>query len=144
MTIAQLMAIVLYLGTGFAALRNATEFWASATLTLAAAIVLAATLGAFARKGTRRFAWAGFAAFGWTCALTEWLSFLAMRQYAPPPMLVLWGFRTLQPYIQPSAAGGDPYIRYYQISISLEVVLFGVVGAIVGRLVAAEVDRPNP
>jgi hypothetical protein len=35
LTIAQSMAIVLFLGFGFAALRNADAFWASVTFSLA-------------------------------------------------------------------------------------------------------------
>ena len=34
-TIAQAMALVIFVGFGFAALRNAEEFWASATYTVA-------------------------------------------------------------------------------------------------------------
>ena len=63
-TLAQLMAIVLSVGFGFAALRNANELWASATYTLAFLMNLVATLGALARKGRARLAWVGFAVFG--------------------------------------------------------------------------------
>jgi hypothetical protein len=49
-TLAQLMAIVLYLGFGFAALRNADDFWASATFTVAIISISTALVGAIARK----------------------------------------------------------------------------------------------
>ena len=51
LTIANLMIVVLYAGLGFAALRNADEFWASATFTLAILAVSAAVVVAVARKG---------------------------------------------------------------------------------------------
>jgi hypothetical protein len=65
-TLAQLMALVIYLGFGLAALRNANPFWAGATYTLAIITIAAAPLGAYARRGTARLTWAGFAVFGWT------------------------------------------------------------------------------
>ena len=43
LTIAQLMTVILLVGFGFAALRNADDFWASATYTLAIISILAAT-----------------------------------------------------------------------------------------------------
>jgi hypothetical protein len=63
-TIAQLMAIVIFIGFGFAALRNADEFSASATYTRAITLITAAPIGAFARKGKARATWASFGAFG--------------------------------------------------------------------------------
>jgi hypothetical protein len=51
LTIANLMAIVLYAGLAFAALRNPNCFWASATFTLAVLAVSAAVVGAVARRG---------------------------------------------------------------------------------------------
>ena len=62
-TLAALLAIVLFLGFGFAALRNADAFWASATYMLALLMVAVAPLGALTRKGRARMAWAGFAVF---------------------------------------------------------------------------------
>jgi hypothetical protein len=61
-TLAQLLAILLYLGFGFAALRNADEFWASAAYTLAIILIAAALVGALARKGGARTTWIGFGA----------------------------------------------------------------------------------
>ena len=69
LTIAQLMTIILFLGVAFAALRNANEFWASATYTLAVITVSTALVGAIARKGKSRMTWIGFAVFGWACLI---------------------------------------------------------------------------
>jgi hypothetical protein len=49
-SIAQLMGIVLYLGFGFAALRNADEFWASASYTLAIILIAGSLAGAPLRR----------------------------------------------------------------------------------------------
>ncbi len=49
-TLAQLMAVVLYLAVGFAA-RNADEFWASAAYTLAISLIAAALVGALTFSG---------------------------------------------------------------------------------------------
>ena len=68
-TIANLMVLVLYVGLGFAALRNADKFWASATYTLAILAVSAAVVVAVARKGRARLTWLGFAVFGWASLL---------------------------------------------------------------------------
>ena len=51
LTIAQLMTLILFVGFGFAALRNANQFWASATYTLAIISILVALLCAFALQG---------------------------------------------------------------------------------------------
>ena len=59
------MTFILLVGLGFAALRNANQFWANATYTLAFISILVALLCAFARKGKARMTWAGFAVFGW-------------------------------------------------------------------------------
>jgi hypothetical protein len=43
-SLAQLMAILVYLGFGFAALRNADEFWATATYSIAVLTIAAANI----------------------------------------------------------------------------------------------------
>ena len=63
-TLAQLMAVVFVIGIGFAALRHADWFWASATYHLAIMMVGTAVIGAVTRKGRSRATWAGFAVFG--------------------------------------------------------------------------------
>jgi hypothetical protein len=63
------MTIVLYVGVGFAALRNADEFWAVAAYTLKIILIALAVVGAFARSGRAHTPWIGFAVFGWTYLL---------------------------------------------------------------------------
>jgi hypothetical protein len=139
-TLAQLMAIVFYFGFGFAALRNANALWASATFSLAIVTVSVALAGACSRKDGSRMPWAGFGVAGGLC-LVIWLSTSSTIGYVNgPPYPLLHG---LQPYINPEASGGGPFIAYTQISHSLDVVLLGCLGAITGRLLAAKGERPN-
>jgi hypothetical protein len=148
-TLAQLMAIVLYVGFGFAALRNADEFWASATSTLAIVSISAALVGAIVRKGRSRTTWTGFAVFAWTYLLVGLLpprdvSFPSGGGLTPSPRLLIeWGCEHLQSYIYQSTKVLHGHIHYLQISHSLGVILFGLVGAIVGRLMAGKDERPN-
>jgi hypothetical protein len=147
-TLAQLMAIVLSVGFGFAALRNADLFWASATYTLAIIMIAAAPVGAFARKGTARMTWTGFAVFGWTYLLVDQLQpwdrgGLGFGPILKPILLIEWGIARLQPYIYP-AGGGRDLRPYEQVSLSLGMILFGLVGAVLCRLVTVKDERPHP
>jgi hypothetical protein len=154
LTIAQSMGIVLVVGFGFAALRKADDFWASATFTLAITSISVAFLGAFARKGKARTAWSGFAVFG--------LAYLIIGLSRPlnvpgavyfsytggseptPALLIDWGLRYLQPYLNPLPPGASGVIPYDQVSHSLGSILFGLLGAMLGRLVGVKDERTNP
>jgi hypothetical protein len=105
-TVAQLMAIVIYLGFGFAALRNANVFWASATYTLALILVATALIGALARNGAARTMWTGFAVFGLGYLLIVLLpprdtGGLGFGPVEWPHLLSEWGLAQLQPYLHP-------------------------------------------
>jgi hypothetical protein len=63
-SLARLMAIVLLIGVGLAALHSASVLWASVVFTLTVAVLSTAVLGAMARRGRARMTWAGFALFG--------------------------------------------------------------------------------
>jgi hypothetical protein len=137
LTIAQSMAIVLYLGIGLAGLRNANAFWASATFTLAVILISAALLGAYARRGRDRLSWAGFALFGWAYLLVDQLTF-GLGRIEHPPLLIAWLIISLD-----APLGIAPH-HYSQVSHSLAIIVFGLIGAVVGRLVAVKDDRPKP
>jgi hypothetical protein len=148
-TLAQLMAILLYLGLGFAALRNANEFWASATYTLAIIMITAPLVGALARKGRVPMTWVGFAIFGWSYLLIPqlppWSS--GVRGGGPiprPVLLIVCGFSCIKPYINTPLFGMGSWIEYEQVSHSLGIILFGLVGAALGHLLAVKDERPNP
>ena len=149
LTIAKLMTLILLVGFGFAALRNANEYWASATFTLAVISILAALLCAFARKGKARMTSAGFAVFGFAYVLIDVLpdlggGNLGVGPVRSPNLITGVGAAVLQPYIHPLAPGVFDQVQFYLVSRSLVIILFGLVGAIIARLVAPRDDRPNP
>jgi hypothetical protein len=154
-TLAQLMAVVFYLGFGFAALRNADAFWASAAYTLAVVSVSTALVGAFARGGRARVPWVGFAVFGYTYLLVAHLpdwggGGLGFGPIHKPLLIIEWATAQLQPHVKPLPPGtggwaaGNFLTAYEQVSQSLGIILFGLVGAFVGRLLAMREERPNP
>jgi hypothetical protein len=148
-TIAQSMAIVLAVGFGLAALRNADAFWASATYTLAITMLAAALVGCIARSGVARSTWAGFAVFGWTYLLVvqlpPWdIGGFGFGPIRKPILLIEWCITRLQPYLYPTGPGGRDLEPYEQVSYSLGIILFGLIGAVVGRLLAVGEGRPTP
>jgi hypothetical protein len=146
-TIAQSMAVVLYVGFGFAALRNADDFWASTTLTVAIITVSAALVGAITRKGKARVTWTGFAVFGWACViiwLSPTVSSTGLGRQQVTPLLMTWGFNRLRHYIQPMPSNVLVLAYYEQVSRSLEIMILGLVGAVLGRLLVVKDDRPTP
>jgi hypothetical protein len=64
-TIAGLLGLVLFLGVGFAALREASELWDSAVFSTTVGMLSASVLLAVHRADRRRAFWLGFALFGW-------------------------------------------------------------------------------
>ena len=89
-TLAQLMAAVIFIGLGFAALRSASLLWASAVFTLTVAVLSAAILGAMARRGRARMTWAGFALFGWVYLGTTFGPWADGNGVTAPPYVTRW------------------------------------------------------
>jgi hypothetical protein len=144
-TIAGLMTIVLYVAFGVAALRNADHFWADATYTIAVFSVSTALLGAIFRKRAARVPWIGYAVFGWTYILLDFLpswtpSGFGFERVVRPNLIIMWGIGRLKPYISASAN----LLTYDQVSYSLGMILFGLIGAGVARLFASTDNQPNP
>jgi hypothetical protein len=141
-TLAQLMAVVIFCGFGFAALRNADWIWASASYTLAFLIISFAPLAALARRGAARMVWAGFAIFGWARLLISVLPNIHTHNFAslPSPSLLTYSvFDFLMRYLWPR--GFD--IPHAQVFYSLEIILFGLVGSIVGSFLVVKDEQPN-
>src|SRR5207249_481279 len=127
-----------------AALRNADALWASATYTLAIIMISAALVGALARSGKARLPWAGFAVFGWACLITEWSHFgTSPGVEGRPALLGIWLFFVLENWFEPPALGGAQHASR-QVADSFGIMLFGLVGAVLSRLVAAKDDRADP
>jgi hypothetical protein len=139
-TLGQLMLVVLFFGFGLAALRNANGFWASAAFSVAVISVSVALTGAFARKDRRRFSCAGFPAAGGARLVIWLLTPETVGKLNGPPRAIL---HQLQSSINPAASGGRIYIAFAQICNSLDVIILGLVAAVISQLVAAANDQPN-
>jgi hypothetical protein len=63
--ISSLLAVVLFLAVGFAALRESDDLWDSGVFTVTLAALLISILLTVHRTETRRAFWLGFALFGW-------------------------------------------------------------------------------
>jgi hypothetical protein len=156
-TLAQLMAVVIFIALGFGALKNADMFWASAIYTLAFLMLSVAALGALARTGRARLVWAGFAVFGWARFFFagQPLSQFNYFNLIPAPGLLterasgyllryLWtpggsyGVQAPGPFTfdtyDPWWLGtpGGIYSVQAQVLFSLEIIFFGWIGSIVG------------
>jgi hypothetical protein len=162
-TLAQLMAIVLFIGFGFAALRLATVLWASAIFTLTVVILLVAVLGAMARQGRARMTWAGFALFGWVYLGTTFGPWAAVHGVAAPPYATRWPLdywdvklwsgrgrvdtapvgEMLFPRFPPAWPGRDAF-QARRIGHCFAAILFGLVGAVSGRFLASRYEHSNP
>jgi hypothetical protein len=68
-SLAALLTAVLAIGVACAALRYASELWASAAFSRALVLLLGAVLGALFRRSASRAFWVGFALFGWAYLL---------------------------------------------------------------------------
>ena len=164
-TILGLMGLVLLMALGFAALRSASLLWASAMFTTAVIVLSASVLGVFANRGPSRLPWLGFATFGWIYFLmTFWLWPDKNGMNAPPvlPKLVMDYFmpkpdddavarigdigydETFPNEPQAFNRRGNPFAgrifnvqQFRRIDHSLTAILFGVVGALLGRSFAA-------
>jgi hypothetical protein len=135
-TLAQLIAFVLFIGFGFAALRNADGLWASAAFSLAILTVSVALAGAWSREEATRMPWAGFAIAGGLRLLVWLLTSSTVGHLNGPPYPLVY---RLGPYINPEAwVGGPLLIAYTQVSHSLDVILLGCFGAVIGRFLAAK------
>jgi cbb3-type cytochrome oxidase subunit 3 len=64
--IGTLVILVLFLGVGFAALRESNEIWDSSIFTITLCMLLISILLAIHRTERRRAYWLGFTLFGWT------------------------------------------------------------------------------
>jgi hypothetical protein len=164
-SIAQSMAIVLLIGVGLAALRSGSALWSSAVFTLTVAVLSAAVLGAMARGGRVRVTWAGFALFGWVYLATTFGPWADSNGVKAPPYLTRWGLDYLDAKRWPGGLGrmdtapsGEVLFPQWQLALSvlpnafqvrrtghcLAAILFGLVGAAVGRLLAVKAEQPNP
>lgn len=79
-----LMVVVILVAIGIAALRSASELWASFVLTLTFGLLATAGLGALFSRGERQVFWIGFAAFGWGYVLVCFCTDVGQRMVTNP------------------------------------------------------------
>jgi hypothetical protein len=160
-TLAQLIAAVIFIGLGFAALRSASPLWSSAVFTLTVTVLSAAILGAMARRGRARMTWAGFALFGWVYLGTAFGPWADVNGVTAPPYVTrlgldYWHSKLPKPpgaatYSAPAFASPAAVplvltpdaLQFRRIGHCLAAILFGLVGTVLGRLIAAKDDQPN-
>jgi hypothetical protein len=63
--IVSILGVILFLGVGFAALRESNDYWDSGLFTLTLGVLLVSVLLATHRAEAKRAFWGGFALFGW-------------------------------------------------------------------------------
>ena len=161
-TLAQLMAIVLFIGFGFAAMRLGSLLWASAVFTLTVAVLSVAVLGTMARRGRARMTWAGFALFGWVYLGTTFGPWADVHGVTAPPYVTRWpldywdaklrsgGWMDTVPTGEmlfprfPTAVTQPDVFQARRIGHCLAAIVFGLVGAVSGRLLAPRNEQPNP
>ena len=155
-TIAQSMTFVLCFGLALAALRHADKFLAGLVYNLTVIVLSVALVCVLVGDRRTRARWAGFASFGWAYLILSKLpdsphGLLDLGRIPQPTLLLDWGFACLQPYIKPlrpgmgwgGTAAVSFLLPYEQVSVSLGVLLFGLLGTIIGRLIAARNEQSN-
>jgi hypothetical protein len=147
-TIAGLMAVVLLIAVGCAALLRPSARWAGVLDTLAMVTVSIAILGAAVRRGPNRGIWLGAAVFGGVYAVLGFGVFSDSTRVKPEPSAIL----DLLFHPLSGSLRGEPRIRisgrhhaspamtlemakeYERISHSVALILFTLLGAGAGRL----------
>jgi hypothetical protein len=157
-----LMALVLLVAVGFAALGNPTELWASAIFTLTVGLLCYSVVGAMFLRGRRRAYWGGFATFGWVYLILVFNILSAKTGLESPPLLttrlLAYVDRALHPpataserlyeaLINPPNFTTSPVgmpmtvslsLSFYQIGHSLAALVVALIGSVVARIFAAQ------
>lgn len=96
LSILGMMAFIVPIAVGFAALRTPTILGASLVFTATVAILGTAILGAIARRGRARMTWAGVAVFGWAYVLMSFGPFPNGNGVRCPPFPTQWALESLK------------------------------------------------
>ena len=142
LTVASLMATVLYFALGFAALRSGSTRWASALSTLAVLIIATATLSAIANRDRARFVRAGFAIFGWSYLLLGFPVDPGAYEprplsFAPVPMEYLYS------YVVPNPLSTETQRSFIWTCHAILALSFGLLGGVLGYFVGDRSNEPR-
>ena len=139
-SIAGLMAVMIPLSIGFAALRSANQVWVNIVFNLVVAVLLVATYKAKCAQGIEGAWWSGFAAFGWAHLVLGLVGMPWGQHYVVGPELVTteitWRVAAL---LEPdtSAAVLQRAIGTVLVVHCLGCLLFSLLGGIVFGFFAA-------
>jgi hypothetical protein len=155
-----LVALILLVGFGLAALRGASLGWATASILLAVVALATATLGAIVGRGTGRASWIGFAVFGWIYFLLHFGPAAEWKKGYGVAHFTTWTIDELVlPRIAPELAEGlsiggeEEFIRLrsgqsgsfvWTSSHALISILLGLLGAAIAPVLAPQAEAKEP
>jgi hypothetical protein len=140
--LAGLMAYIVVIGLGIAALRNADRWWACGMNTLALLTAAAAIVGATLGQGRFRRLCTGYAAFSLIYFAADLLPPRNVNSFGfgpnpPATMLIEAAFVAIQPQLKPMLPSDNAgHIYYDQVGRALAIILFGSFGAAWGGFLA--------
>jgi hypothetical protein len=167
-SILHLVAAIVVVAIWLAAIRIATPAWAGAMSSFAFFAMISSFLGVAWGRGTRRVFWSGFAALGWGYFLLGYVpwnfrtvghSLLAPNLFEQlftnlhPPQMP-GGLQSVPPGIlgasatgggfgggQAAAPGGPDHAAFIRIGLSMEMLLWALLGGWTARYFASGRDR---
>jgi hypothetical protein len=144
-SIAGLMAIMVPIALGLAALHEATQVWVNLVFNLVVAALLTATYEAKRHKGVAGLWWAGFASFGWAHLVLGLIGMPWGQSFGISPDLVTQEVTgRLASLLEPdtSAAAVKTRTAKFLVVHCVSSLLFGLLGAAVFGLFASR-DRAS-
>ncbi len=139
-TIGGLMAVVLVLALGFAALKSPNPIWAGVFWALTHGALGLAILAIFLRKGVERVWWLGFAVFegGYLRVASSWMWGM-LSGSLPTLRLSLWLRLKLGAVSQlsPNKLLPEDMVMFAQIAQCLWALLAGILGGVLARALLA-------
>jgi hypothetical protein len=144
-SIAGLMAIMIPIALGLAALHEATQVWVNIVFNLVVAALLTATYKAKCQKGFSGVWWAGFASFGWAHLVLGLIGMPWGQHYGISPDLVTQEVTgRLASLLQPdnSAAAVQSWTAKFLVVHCVSSLLFGLLGGVLFGLFASR-DRAS-
>jgi hypothetical protein len=144
-TIGGIMAVVLVLAVGFAALKSANGVWAGVILMMTYGALSLAIVAVLCCRDVQRVWWIGFAVFGWGYirSASGWLSPFPLGNL-PTVALLDWLSAQLGVVHEPDFQHmmNSENVGFIQISNCLWAMLFGILGGVLARAFFAAASVP--
>ena len=142
-SVAGLMAVMIPIALGLAALHEATQVWVNIVFNLVVAALLAATYQAKRQKGVAGAWWAGFASFGWAQLVLGLVGNSWGQSFSISPDLVTQEITgRLASLLEPdnSAAAVKTWTAKFLVVHCVSSLMFGLLGGAIFGLFASR-DR---